>query len=175
MKPGTQTRLKVWREGKEQELDIRVGELEDNEAVADTDASDPAKPAATLGMAVRPLTPDEKERVQTKGALVVEQVSGAAATAGVQPGDIVLGVNGKRVDSVAALRDAVKGRNTVALLIQREDARSSCRSGRDEPAATPWALLRLDLDHERAGLECCVCCCRVLRQDQLVPARLQTL
>jgi serine protease Do len=41
----------------------------------------------------------------------------------VQPGDIILGVNGKRVKTVKELQDEAKssGKN-VALLIQREDA-----------------------------------------------------
>jgi len=50
-------------------------------------------------------------------------VTGPAASAGVQPGDIILGVNGKRVKTVTELQEAAKssGKN-VALLIQREDA-----------------------------------------------------
>ena len=57
---------------------------------------------------MRPLTPDEKQQVETEGSLVVEEVSGAAALAGVQPGDIILGVNGKPIASVQQLRGAVK-------------------------------------------------------------------
>ena len=46
-----------------------------------------------------------------------------ALAAGVQPGDIILGVNGKKVKSVADLQAAAKSAGkTVALLIQREDA-----------------------------------------------------
>jgi serine protease Do len=54
---------------------------------------------------------------------VVEEVSGPAEAAEVEPGDIILGVNGKPVRSVQELEDAARaaGKN-VALLIQREDA-----------------------------------------------------
>src|SRR4030095_5394741 len=49
--------------------------------------------------------------------------SGAAALAGVQPGDIILGVNGKPIQSVQQLRGAVKEKqSTVALLIERGNA-----------------------------------------------------
>jgi serine protease Do len=69
------------------------------------------------------LTSEEKQQVQTEGTLVVEGVSGPAAAAGVRPGDIVLGVNGKRVRSISELQAAAsKAGKSIALLIQREDA-----------------------------------------------------
>ena len=71
--------------------------------------------------AVRALTGDEKSQAQTDGSLVVESVTGPAVGL-VQPGDIILGINGKAVrstqDLVAAAKSAGK---TVALLIQRQD------------------------------------------------------
>jgi serine protease Do len=74
-------------------------------------------------LTVRPLAPQEKEQANTQGSLVVEQVSGPAQAAEVQPGDIILGINGKRVHSVKELQDAAKSAGkSVALLIQREDA-----------------------------------------------------
>lgn len=76
-----------------------------------------------LGLAVRPLAPQEKRQAETDGSLVVEHVSGPAAAAGVQPGDIILGVNGKRVRSLEELQSATKSLGKhVALLIQRENA-----------------------------------------------------
>src|SRR6185503_4026136 len=75
-----------------------------------------------LGLAVRPLTPEERQENDGKGGLLVEQVSGAAAHAGVQPGDIVLSLNGKAVHSAQELRNQVdKSGKHVALLIQRND------------------------------------------------------
>ena len=54
---------------------------------------------------------------------MVEEVTGPAATAEVQPGDIILGVNGKRVHTTQELEEAAKAAGkSVALLIQREDA-----------------------------------------------------
>ena len=59
-----------------------------------------------------------------KGGLLVENVSGAAARAGIRPGDVVLSVNGETVTTVEQLRAQVaKASKRVALLIQRRDAK----------------------------------------------------
>jgi serine protease Do len=128
MKPGSDATLQVWRQGKQQQVPVKIAELKEQQQTA---ANMPnGKPgnrqtesAAQLGLTVRQLEPQEKEQAQTTGALVVEDVTGPAASAGVQPGDIILGVNGKRVKTSKELQDAAKssGKN-VALLIQREDA-----------------------------------------------------
>ena len=76
-----------------------------------------------LGLAVRPLTGDEREQLHTAGRLVVEGADGPAAIAGVERGDVILAVNGATVDSIGAFRTAVNASGaTVALLIQRDDA-----------------------------------------------------
>jgi serine protease Do len=54
---------------------------------------------------------------------VVADASGPAAAAGVQAGDVILGVNNQPVKSVAQLRRAVaKAGKHVALLVQRGDS-----------------------------------------------------
>ena len=125
MKPGSDARLTLWREGKQQDVNVRVAELNEQpqRTAARAGGKGGADQAARLGLSVRPLQPDEKQQAQTEGNLVVEQVTGPAAAAGVQPGDVILGVNGKRVRSVGELQDAAKGPSkTIALLIQRQDA-----------------------------------------------------
>jgi serine protease Do len=128
MKPGTDVPLQVWRGGKQQTVNVKVAELKEQAQAASANPN--AKPgnrqtdqAARLGLTVRPLEPQEKAQVKTTGNLVVEDVAGPAAAAGVQPGDIILGINGKRVKTVKELQDAAtsSGKN-VALLIQREEA-----------------------------------------------------
>ena len=42
--------------------------------------------------------------------MVVDDVDGPAAEAGLRPGDVILGVNGTRVKSIAELRNAAQGR-----------------------------------------------------------------
>jgi serine protease Do len=124
IKPGTDTQLGVWRAGKQQEIGVRVALLDEHEArTALRGGRHGADETSKFGLAVRPLQPQEKQQAETDGNLVVEHVSGPAAAAGVQPGDIILGVNGKRVKSLEELQSAAKavGKN-VALLIQRDNA-----------------------------------------------------
>jgi serine protease Do len=123
MKPGSKAELRVWRDGKERTIDVVVDEMQQRQQARAADRKEKADETERLGIAVRPLTREEKQQVETDGTLVVEEVSGAAAIAGVQPGDIILGVNGKPVASVEQLRGAVKQKqSTVALLIERGNA-----------------------------------------------------
>ncbi|HUN67222.1 MAG TPA: DegQ family serine endoprotease [Burkholderiales bacterium] len=118
--PGNKARLEVWRKGQSQELIATLGAAKpESERTAATDGSGKDR----LGLAVRPLTPEERKEAKVAGGLLVEDVNGAAARAGMQPGDIVLMADGKPVKSVADLRAAASARGNVALLVQRGDTR----------------------------------------------------
>jgi len=127
MKPGSDANLALWRNGKEQALTVKVAELHEQQPTLARGSGKPREhagdQASALGLTVRPLEPREKEQAGTQGSLLVEEVSGPAQAAEIEPGDIILGINGKRVHSVKELQDAARsaGKN-VALLIQREDA-----------------------------------------------------
>ncbi len=126
MHPGADTRISVWRGGKPQDITVKIAQVNDDQ---DKTASKAPKGGAAsgqaerLGVTVRVLTADEKQQAQTDGTLVVEAVTGPAAAAGVQTGDIILGINGKPVRNTADLMAAAKSAGkTIALLIQRQDS-----------------------------------------------------
>jgi serine protease Do len=119
MKPGSEARLKIWRDGKAFDLGVTVAELEEKSPAASEKASDQAD-HGRLGLAVRPLSPDELKSGQIEGGLLVEKVSGPSAKAGIRKGDIVLAVNGQAVKDAAQLQNLAKQADKhVALLIQR--------------------------------------------------------
>ncbi|MDH3319811.1 MAG: DegQ family serine endoprotease [Betaproteobacteria bacterium] len=120
-RPGDAIRLEVWRKGGKRELAGTLGTATD-EATQSADANE-ATGHGRLGLAVRPLSPQEREAANVPGGLLVEGVNGPAARAGVVPGDIVLQAGGKPVRSVADLRAAARSGKTVALLVQRGDRR----------------------------------------------------
>jgi len=121
-RPGTQVKLKIWRQGDTRELSASLGEAP-AEKVAKADAPSKMKPSK-LGVAVRPLTDDERKQIESEGGLLVEQAEGPAARAGVQAGDVILAFNNQTLKSVDQLRHLVdKSRGAVALLIQREGSK----------------------------------------------------
>jgi serine protease Do len=123
-KPGEKIEIEVWRDGKTKRLTARTEEIpQEGERVAARAGDAEGASASKLGLAVRPLAPEEKRQAETSGSLVVEDVTGPAQQAGVQPGDIILGVNGAPVKSLQDLQAAAKkGGKVVALLIERENA-----------------------------------------------------
>jgi serine protease Do len=118
--PGTVAHIGIWRDHKASQVDVKTVLLDDEPA--QTAAAVGEDGGGKLGLAVRPLDPKEQEELHTRGRLVVEDVTGPALAAGLQAGDVVLGVNGAGVSSVAELkREVARAGHSVALLIQRED------------------------------------------------------
>ena len=121
LRPGSEAKLGVWHDRKAIEVTVKTVLFEETTAQAARNGAQDG--GGNLGLAVRPLQPSEQRELHTHGRLVVEDVSGPALAAGLQAGDVVLGVNGAGVSTVADLkREVARAGRTVALLIQREDA-----------------------------------------------------
>lgn len=122
-RPGDKVRLKVWRDQAEREIAVTLG-------AARTDTQAGAEPAAggaepgRLGLALRPLTREERQQARVDGGLVVQGAQGPAARAGLSAGDVLLAINGKPVDSVDDIRRVLEGKpKNVALLVWRDGDR----------------------------------------------------
>ncbi len=121
--PGDKVKLEVLRKGETRELTATLGAAQAEAAAAARAAAESPGKGSRLGLSVRPLTPAESKEAKVAGGLLVEEVGGPAARAGVQAGDIVLMAGGKPVKSVEELRAATAAGGNVALLVQRGEAR----------------------------------------------------
>ncbi|TXG77573.1 MAG: DegQ family serine endoprotease [Rhodocyclaceae bacterium] len=123
MSPGDVAKIKVIRQGSARELSVKLTEMNPEKMAS---AAEPDKKPASdkLGLAVRPLQAQEKSKLGIAGGLVVEDVAGPAARAGIQPGDVIVGLNSQPVTDVEAFAKMVEASgNRLALLVQRGDAR----------------------------------------------------
>jgi serine protease Do len=117
MAPGTKATVEVWRDGKPVTLTATIGSYDNSQKVASNDSASTSH--EKLGIAVRPLTSDEKQEVG-HGGLVVENATGPAALAGIQAGDVIVSVGSNKVTTVEGLKQQVdKAGKNVALLIER--------------------------------------------------------
>jgi serine protease Do len=131
--PSKAAKVTVWREGKNRELSVKIGEAAKSEQVAEAARAPANGPQATasLGLTLRPLTDEDRSQLQVpsevNGALVVAVApDSAAAEKGVRPGDVITRVNQQNVknpaDAVAALNAAKKGDSRALLLVRRGDS-----------------------------------------------------
>jgi len=119
--PGTEVRLEVWRDGDRMVLAAGIGSHDEGP----DEVSSPREPAPSpLGLVVRPLSAGEREASGMHTGVVVEETGGAAARAGIHPGDVILAINGTPLKDPDQLHRLLENRpRQVALLVQRGDAR----------------------------------------------------
>jgi serine protease Do len=117
-KPGANITLQVWRRGKAQDLLVVLGELPGEEQAAGKSG----KTYSRGGLALSELTADQRRELGIDHGLLVEEVTGDAARAGIRVGDVILAVNNGKVATVEAFRKAIatvsKGKS-AAILVRR--------------------------------------------------------
>src|SRR5690554_3491156 len=124
-RPGTRVTLDVWRERRNMRVTAVLDEMPgDDEPAATPSVPQESDSIDRLGLRGRDIDPTEARRLGIPGGVLVEDVSGAAAKAGIRSGDIVLALNSQGVANVAELRARVKAAGKrFALLVQRGDGR----------------------------------------------------
>ncbi len=125
-KPGSKVNVQVWRNKQARDVQLVVGEMQDERAAAQKPRRGGGKPPAATpsqhGMTLSDLTEAQRKELKLSGGVFVENAQGAAARAGVRRGDVILAVNNQDVKSVEQFNQLLgqidKGR-IVALLVRR--------------------------------------------------------
>jgi serine protease Do len=122
--PGTRARLALLREGREQAVEVTIGEVPEPTAVA-APAATPGRPASP-GLSVTEVTPELARKLGlppgVRGAVVIEvRPGGLAAEAGLRPGDVIQEVNRRPVRSAGEFARAVEqaGAGDLVVLVNR--------------------------------------------------------
>ena len=123
--PGNTIDLGILRNGKPDTVKITVGEFHGNKTEVADNSENGQSQGGKLGLAVDNLTPDVRQQLkvpeQVKGAAIETVRPGSSAEdAGLTPGDVILEVNRKPVESaescVSAIHAAPEGKDILLLV-----------------------------------------------------------
>jgi len=129
-RPGTKVKLKVFRDGREREIDVTLhqldGETGGRSASSDDDqaSTEAAKASNILGLVGQELNAGQRRQMglgEDEGVGISRVEGRAARQAGLRSGDVILRVGRTPVNSVAALDKALRGvksGQTVMLLVR---------------------------------------------------------
>ena len=124
VQPGDEAKLQVLHNGETKSVSVKVGQMP-SERMASSESGQ--QQGDHVGLALAPLSPDLRNQLDvpdgTRGAVVRQVEPGSPADqAGLQAGDVIVGVGGKKVtspgDAATAIRGAAKD-HAVALRIIR--------------------------------------------------------
>ncbi|HEV8416427.1 MAG TPA: DegQ family serine endoprotease [Bryobacteraceae bacterium] len=127
MQPNTNVNLKIWRDGASHTLPVTLGELNPEEASnRGGGGSNSGVENALDGVSVENLTPQIARQLKlpaSAAGVVVNEVrpASAAASAGLQQGDVIQEVNRRPVKNVAEFEAAVRNSKDGTLLLVNRD------------------------------------------------------
>jgi serine protease Do len=122
-RPGQKVKLKIWRDQAERDVEVTLTTAK-GESRAEAEPGGEAAKGGRLGLALRPLTPEERQQANIDQGLLVQGAQGPAARAGLEQGDVVLAINAKPVSSIDDIKRVLDGKpRSVALLVWRDGDR----------------------------------------------------
>ncbi|MEM7534989.1 MAG: PDZ domain-containing protein [Chloroflexota bacterium] len=123
--PGTKTKMKVIRDGKEKVLNVKLGELPENGTKVSTRSPD-KDVEKKLGLIVQDITPQVKNKLgleSSDGVVITNVGAGSvAAEAGLVRGDVILEINKKEIANLDDYRkqvDTSKEDQSLLFLVKR--------------------------------------------------------
>ncbi|MGH9575855.1 MAG: DegQ family serine endoprotease [Terriglobales bacterium] len=125
-RPGSKATMQIWRKGAARDVTVTVGEMPEEKVAQRPGRRDnkSGNVVARLGLTVSELSAEQRKELSIGGGLLVEDVQGAAAKAGIRRGDILMALNNQDVKSVEQLTQLLSQfdkAKSVALLIRRGD------------------------------------------------------
>ena len=131
--PDTVVKLSVWRDGKEQEVELKVAALNPNRPAPPPSEPEKPKPPTSvdvLGLKLTKLTAELRKQFslpETAKGVVINEVpqNSPGAAQGLRPGDLVIAVGHELVGSLEEVQQKVaaskkNGRKNVLLRVERE-------------------------------------------------------
>jgi Do/DeqQ family serine protease len=120
---GSEVTLTIVRNGKQQQIRMKLGEFNAGAATSGPGNNGDQTPTDRLGVALAPLTPDVAAQLGiargTQGVVVTEvDPAGPAAEAGLRPGDVIQQVNRQAVRSPADVSAALAKSGDRPVLLQ---------------------------------------------------------
>jgi serine protease Do len=114
--------LEIIRDGKRQTVTVTIGELPTDGGLAE--GGEPEQPKdLVLGMRIEDLTAEDKESMEIDhGVKVTEVVGGAGQQAGIQEGDVLLQIQGRKIENAEQLRamaNELPDDKSVPVLVKR--------------------------------------------------------
>lgn len=123
--PDTPVRLKLYRDGREREVSVRLGEMPAEAQRPGIPGQGKNRSSTLEGVTVDELAPQLARQLDlpanTRGVVVTQARPGVAADAGLRRQDVIQEVNRKPVTSVAEFEHAIRQARsqTVVLLVNR--------------------------------------------------------
>jgi serine protease Do len=148
VKPGDTAKLDILRNGETQNVSVAVSQMP-NERTADA-GNESGAPQGKVGVALAPLSPDMRAKLDlpdgTKGAVVAQVEPGSPAdAAGIQAGDVIIGVGSH---AVASPEEAVKA---IHAATGNKDGALALRIIRDGQAAFVAVTLNQNQNQNQNG------------------------
>lgn len=134
-KPGTRSRLEIWRKGTTKDLGLTIGEIPaDDQAAAKPGARGKDGAGASgnrLGLVLSELTAEQKQQLGLDHGLIVEDLRGSAVRGDLRPGDVLLALINrgaqtelKSAEQFNVLLGKLDKAATITLLVRRGDAQT---------------------------------------------------
>ena len=124
-KPGSETDMRVLRDGEEQNVKVTLGKREEEQLASAEDTQEPS----TLGLGLQNLTPDLAQQFgydNQKGVVVTEVQPGSSADrAGLQPGMLIQEINRQPVSNVSQVKKIVAESTGDVVLVRFTDGQRS--------------------------------------------------